>query len=407
MLRQSFGQPLRLSLCKFLGFAALISPQIATSAPRCADLPSPIYVAGAASAAPLLKSVAPLLLADADQATVVYQMRPSCAAVEAVARDTDPMQCQQGACLYGQASFFTLDGSAKVCDLAPSGTHAHLALSDVFAQSCPAFGGGTPRGILDVPGPVSSLVVVTQKSSPENSLHASEAHFLFNLGKAGEIVPWNNEETIYIRDERSAGQILLSYFAKVPPGRFKGTVANDPEDVLLRLSTGEARTSLGFIPQGLYDQRRTEVKALALQAFGQRAAYFPDRTPSSFDKINVRDGHYPLWGYLHMIGQGNPMAPDRMRSIQAQRLSDLLTGRTSLAGKDGLELQVRAGLVPQCAMKVARQKEGAPLGAFTPLSPCGCWFDKVVPSGKTSCTTCTDDTMCGGGRCRRGYCEER
>ena len=52
---------------------------------RCADLPSPIYVAGSDAAAPLVKALSPLLLQDVDQATVVFQNRGSCAAVEAVA----------------------------------------------------------------------------------------------------------------------------------------------------------------------------------------------------------------------------------------------------------------------------------------------------------------------------------
>src|SRR5437763_862070 len=57
--------PVGIGLCLCL----LAGP--AGAAPRCQDLPAPIYVAGSASAGPLLKALAPLLLSDANQATLV------------------------------------------------------------------------------------------------------------------------------------------------------------------------------------------------------------------------------------------------------------------------------------------------------------------------------------------------
>ena len=33
----------------------------------------------------------------------------------------------------------------------------------------------------------------------------------------------------------------------------------------------------------------------------QRTGYQPDSSPTTIDKANVRDGHYPLWGYVHFF----------------------------------------------------------------------------------------------------------
>jgi hypothetical protein len=387
--------------------ALLLASHPAEAAQRCQDLPSPIYVAGASSASPLLKALAPLLLKDADQATVVYQPRGSCAGVEALVRDTDPNTCQQGACLFGPAVFYTLDGGEKVCDLPAAGAHPHVALSDVFPESCPALGGGAPRGIVDLPGPISPLALVAPRQSPEAAIHAQEAHFVFGFGMDGGVLPWTVTDSVVTRDERSGGQVLLGQHIQVPPGRFKGTQAADPADLITRLLAGDPRPAIGFMPTTLADARRGDLKILAFQALGQRGAFWPDRAASSFDKRNVRDGHYPLWGYLHVIGRADPVMPDRPRSVLAGRLADLVQGKANVPGVDLLEVQVRAGLVPACAMRVSRTRDTAPLAPYTPPAPCGCWFEKAVPQGQARCTACTDDKACGAGRCRRGFCEDR
>ncbi|HEY1585438.1 MAG TPA: hypothetical protein VGH63_07085, partial [Polyangia bacterium] len=60
-----------------------------------------------------------------------------------------------------------------------------------------------------------------------------------------------------------------------------------------------------------------------------------------------------------------------------------------------------------CAMKVSRTIEGGDQALFSPTEPCGCYFEANVPGGSTTCTVCTDDTPCGGGKCRHGYCEAK
>jgi hypothetical protein len=46
---------------------------------------------------------------------------------------------------------------------------------------------------------------------------------------------------------------------------------------------------------------------------------------------------------------------------------------------------------------------------MTPASiaePCGCYFD-FKTTGASTCAACTDDSTCGAGKCRHGYCEAK
>jgi hypothetical protein len=67
----------------------------------------------------------------------------------------------------------------------------------------------------------------------------------------------------------------------------------------------------------------------------------------------------------------------------------------------------KVGNVPQCAMKVKRDDDGGLLQPYTPAAACGCYFEAVatgVPA-PAGCTTCADDTTCGGKKCNYGFCE--
>jgi hypothetical protein len=84
---------------------------------------------------------------------------------------------------------------------------------------------------------------------------------------------------------------------------------------------------------------------------------------------------------------------------------DLIFGVTDESDVHGLRAGIMSGLIPQCAMKVQRSFDGGDLSLYQPPEPCGCYFDKTVPQGITSCTPCVDETPCGTGKCRFGYCE--
>jgi hypothetical protein len=189
-------------------------------------------------------------------------------------------------------------------------------------------------------------------------------------------------------------------------------LAASAEDIVNILYSDPAQ-GIAVMPTTIIDPpraaNRAEVKALAFQAIKGRSAFFPDRKASSFEKQNVRDGHYPIWGYLHTIVKPDPVNTTQPRVKAAQRLADILLGATAtVGGKDTVELQVKGGLVPRCAMKVARKDDHSPLTPWAAPEGCHCWFEKNVPNGLLGCKECPDgkDASCGGiGKCRRNVCE--
>jgi hypothetical protein len=74
-----------------------------------------------------------------------------------------------------------------------------------------------------------------------------------------------------------------------------------------------------------------------------------------------------------------------------------------------LDAIIKSGLVPACAMKVARDTEMGPLSAYSPQGQCGCYFEAKVPGGiaPTSCQTCGGPAECPSNKpaCNFGYCE--
>lgn len=144
---------------------------------------------------------------------------------------------------------------------------------------------------------------------------------------------------------------------------------------------------------------------LAFESFGQRClgAVYPDSGPQTFDKRNVRDGHYTIWGYLWTMARAG--AGGRPEDPRVARLVDFVGGTVAVGGADPIRDAALAGGIPACAMRVRRAEDGGPIEAWSPAEPCGCYFESVV--GETACAACPDGTCPDGGVCRFGYCEGR
>ncbi|MBL9040359.1 MAG: hypothetical protein JNM83_02090 [Myxococcales bacterium] len=394
-----------LSVLLFVAAAALPGR---ASALQCSSLPEPAYVIATPSAEPMVQKVASLLQrTDAQRMTVIYQIRPSCKALEAVARDTLPASCATDACIRGKALFFTLDPrdtEPKECDLESTGSKVDLALSDVFPQTCPAFAQTAPSGILDNPGPVSPYSLVMLRSATEAAIHAEEAHFVFGAGKSANIKPWFNDAVIAHLGTQDAGVLLVGNRIKLASARWKGTTVASVDDLVSTIYN-DAEHGIGILPTTVVDRRRAELRPLAFQAVGQKGSFFPDRRSTTYDKQNVRDGHYPLWGYLHTVLRQDPGNPGQPLSKKGSRLSDIFLGKGLVGGQDSQLLQVQNGFVPQCAMKVTRTSDPTPLSIYAPAEPCHCFFEhNVSQGGNPTCQQCPAGT-CGSGVCRRKYCE--
>jgi hypothetical protein len=127
----------------------------------------------------------------------------------------------------------------------------------------------------------------------------------------------------------------------------------------------------------------------------------------------VRDGHYSIFGPLHMLSHvtngGVPANGDAGTVLNA------ITGVAPPSGVDIIDLYAKHSLIPQCAMKVTRNADGGDIMPFKPASGCSCYFVERATLVKppAGCTTCNTGSDCPSSapNCNKfgaqtmGYCE--
>src|SRR5262249_37704495 len=146
-------------------------------------------------------------------------------------------------------------------------------------------------------------------------------------------------------------------------------------------------------------------KALAFRAFNQKKAYWPDSSLTSRDRKNVRDGHYKIWGYVHMLATA---AGGVASNAKAKFIIDLLQQKSTFTSFDTQDAITDAHLTPVCAMHVTHDIEGGDQKAFSADKPCDCSFEARATGVATppGCTACPAGT-CATGVCRKGFCESK
>jgi hypothetical protein len=175
------------------------------------------------------------------------------------------------------------------------------------------------------------------------------------------------------------------------------------------------------------------IKPLAFQATNQDCGYYADSDVSHFDKINVRQGRYQLWGYQHFVtavdGSGNPKAnpagssnPVPSTDASVQKVVSYFTHSTSgdlafpkatlldpTVLKSLLTAESKASFIPTCAMQVSRTAEVGSEASYQPKEECGCFFESVTGGTISSyCKTCVKASDCTDKSypaCNYGYCE--
>lgn len=128
----------------------------------------------------------------------------------------------------------------------------------------------------------------------------------------------------------------------------------------------------------------------------------PDLHPYTRDKESVRDGHYPLWGQIHLY------AREVSGDITAGAKAFITLFSVPRPDTQLLDATIETGNVPVCAMKVTRDSEVGPLRAFTPAFQCGCYYEKKL-NGGTDCKACGGPADCPDVRpaCNLGFCEQQ
>jgi len=281
-----------------------------------------------------------------------------------------------------------------------------IAISATFVSSCTQTAVPAPLGTIN--GPIQGYTFVVPKASQQQAITAEEAYFTFGFGQNGQVQPWLDEQFLFIRPPTKSTVLTMAAAIGVPAAKWKGQPRDKSGEVLNLVATSpNPEKTIGILGAEVFDANREKVSVLAYRAYKQRYAYFPDSTPTSFDKKNLRDGHYTPWAptvYITAVDAQNVPTGQRAKLFVDLVLGNTITPKPDV---DGLATVISKGLIPDCAMKVSRQFEGGNLSLYTPAAACSCYYESKVQGSKATCTACTDDGPCNGGTCRRGVCEAK
>lgn len=305
---------------------------------------------------------------------------------------------------------------------AGSGQLLDIGNSATFNADCPAPAGTPPPNVHVTSGPIQAYVLAVPEASSQISTTYEEAYFVFGFGAAGMIEPWVDVTNMWIRTASKSTLLTWSNNISVPPANFQGGCGSgggitagcaQSAQVEAGLKNNPSpESAIGLLGAEVYDADRAFLNVLAFRAKGQYAAYYPDSTAISRDKINVRDGHYTVWApttwmdYLQADGV-TPVNP------LARYVIDMIAGQVVSPEPNFVanEIVASVGAVPECAMKVQRTVDGGPLSLFTPPTSCTCDFERTTTQF-TSCQPCGPGTGSGSGAtcttgvCRAGLCED-
>ena len=393
-----------------LAGALLIAQPAKAQTVMCDDattLPNPIILTGSSAFEPTVKQFAVKLSAETTPTTIIYQVPGSCSGV-----------ANFSAPLTGTAHYYTLNTAtppAVVTNNCTFGTGqmADVAISDVFYSSCSNVPQPIPSTLKDVPGPVQAMLFVVPKSNTTTQyVTAAEAADIYGCGSTAGIAGFDQASGIFCRDPNSGTQITIAKNIGVDASVLVSPVCvpstNGTSGVITGVTTFATPTkAIGFIGADAYDPQRASLNSLAFAGFGQTKAYYSDSSASTADRRNVRDGHYVIWGYEHMIATVN--STGAFTNPKAESFIGWINGTKTDPSFDAVQIEGAAGTIPTCAMSVQRASDGGALSCYAPIDTCNCAFEaaitKTTPANCAACTGTGTSTCTGGKSCHHGFCE--
>ena len=387
---------------------SVVAPvQAAPPSVACADAgPNVIYMTGDPDFVPLLRKVTPLVATSTPPYRAVFVPSSACAAVDAAFDLASSVIKDVPATATKPASyaFYFDDADRQVfCTLGPEGKTVDVGVSNLLSTTCKPddVAGSTVAHYL---GPVASYAFVVPVTSRETAISVEAAHIVFGLGgqvPAGlSATPWTDPAYYFILAGH-ASTVLAAELIHVPRMAFWGDYQPSLDYVRDRiLVTAAPDRSIAILPIDYADNSRGNLRTLFLQSEGQLAGVLPDSNLVSMDKANVRDGHYPFWGYLHFYTANVQGAPSPAASAFVTRFA------VPQLDRDLLDAIIDSSLIPVCAMKVARDSDIGPLQRPPSDSPCGCYFENRTMA-RSSCSPCMTPEQCPATApsCNYGFCE--
>lgn len=378
-----------------------------------------LYVTGSSAAKPFLKTIAQQL--SLQKVFLVYTSSGSCAGVDAIVNGT--LMRTGASPLPASATYWSSASSEdKACDLPAEGVSADLGISDVFVPSCPGFELAKLDNVRDAHGPIQTMTFAVPANSKYTEISQQAAYVLFGFGKDGKVLDpagntriWNDEATLLQRSATSGTQVMLAAAIGVPPGQWKGkpNKSSDEVSAALRAAAGTqslADATIGILGADYVDANklRPQIRFLAYQDTQQGCAVTPDSTITSRDKRNVRDGHYPIWGPMHLLYRVDAKGDPQNAEIREPLLNVVgyLSATKALPNNIRLfDVYAESGLIPECAMRVTRSTDGGPITSVQQDNPCSCAFDRAT-IGSTDCKACNVTADCAAGEiCLQKLCE--
>jgi len=391
-------------LALLLGAAAPALAQSDGGTPNCSDLPNTLWLQIGDTQEPLIEYLGQALLNSAvEPMTLVYVTSGSCTNVDAMYNNTPITVTPKYIPTQAQMPGWTPAMPAPTCNNTQAGHPIDVANAALFVSTCDP---STPPADVElVRGPNQAYALVVPSASSQTAMTAEEAYFVFGFGSQGEAQPWTDESHLFIRTITKSTLLTWAAAIDVPAAKWKGVQEDTSTEVLNQVAQSTSpEATVGLLGAEIYDANRSSLKELAFQWFGQHHAWWPDSSSASYDKKNLRDGHYAVWSptvWMTHIDPGTQVPVDPRTEYFINLI--LAKEQTPAFDTNTLDIVIGRGLVPDCAMKVTRSVEAGPLSLYTPDEPCGCYYDSKT--GTSSCATCTDSSTCGGGTCRFGFCE--
>jgi ABC-type phosphate transport system substrate-binding protein len=380
-------------------------PPVDSGVPSCATLPTGnvLYAMGSSAAALFLGQVAQALENATPPITVVYQSSGSCIGVNAAVSPATTRLT--GTAVYydpNQSVDPTSPAAQLHCALDPGGVAADVGISDVFPGTCLDLPGGLDMSLRDFQGPIQTMTMVVPQNSMQRAISAEAAYLVWGFGGMNYPVdPWTDPTLLFQRSASSGTQSMIA--AAIGVSRFQwfgrtNAGSGNVRDALLAAGmagSDPANRALGILGTDIADTLRDRIRILAYQHYAQNCAFYPDSSVTARDKRNVRDGHYPIFGPLHMIARVDP-STHMASSPAVQRLINVINGVETLSGVNVIDIYARQGLTPQCAMRVTRNADGGDIVPFAPDHSCGCYFEERASglSPPPGCTPCDRADQC-------------
>jgi hypothetical protein len=406
-------------------------------APACSSLPGKVvYIESGDSQEALLKQLGRQLRDNAN-ITLAFELTGSCTlapdvyAGTAIPQNTNMLYIPSTA---EDPSWTTSDAELTCTTSATAGTTPDLGIAALLPSSCAGVG-APPSGIGSFIGPIQAytFVVPTAEFGTQKSISADEAYYAIGDGANNPVTwngahEWNVPSELFLRPASKSTLVVTALNIGLTAAEATLTTADggtsdgrilEPSstDVVTAVAASTSMQALGILGDEVFDANRSAgIDILAFQAFGQSLGYYPDSTTTSFDKQNIRDGHYALWSPTVWITPVD--ASGAPSNGYVKYVIDLVLGTQNAlppgglvdggAPIDGIGDIVGVSLTPSCAMQVTRSADGAPLTPYKPAAPCTCHFLSKVPNAAplpASCVTCSTSKPCATGACFNGYCE--